>query len=123
METRCGANRARGPLTFSARWTLPTRASSVRETGCARLLLGAQPQPHEMPLPLRFGVIFEGGAVVHDPAVVDEVHFPRLEGELGAQLRFGSDPVERIQRLDLCRCQRSAGFFLAHLDPIAQIAA
>src|SRR5262249_50264805 len=85
--------------------------------------IGMEPQPHQMPLPLGFRVILECRAVVQDPAVVDEIHVTRLEGELGAYLGRRGDLVECVERPDLLGVKRHAGFLLPDFNPVTQVTA
>src|SRR5438094_429893 len=81
-----------------------------------------QPQPDEVPPALRLGVVLEGGAVVQDPAVVNEDHVPRLQRELDPQVGPVQHLVQNVQRSALRPRERLARLLVPHLDPVAQVA-
>src|SRR6516164_1693657 len=75
-----------------------------------------------MPPPVRLGVVDERLPDVQQPAVVDEQHLARLKRELDTQLRAAGDLVEGVEGGPLNRVQGFAGFLVAGLDPVAQVA-
>src|SRR5437588_12522983 len=75
-----------------------------------------------MPASLWLEVVDERRPVVQQPAIVDEEHLPRLESEFRAQLRPAGHCIECIERGTLRFGQRLAGFVVARLDPVTQIA-
>src|SRR5438105_11774493 len=81
-----------------------------------------QPEPDQMPPLLQFRMIDEGGAVVQNPAVVDEVHLPRLERKLDAEVGPLEHVVEHVERSPLGGGQRLIDFFVPGFDPVTQVA-
>jgi hypothetical protein len=69
--------------------------------------------------PLQLRIVFEGRAVVQDPAVIDEEHLAALQVELRAEFGTARHAVQQVEGLDLGRGQRLLRFLLADFDPVA----
>src|SRR5262249_3542365 len=75
-----------------------------------------------MPPAVNLRGVIERGPVVQDPAVVDEVHVPRLQVELRPQVRPVEELVEHAKGRLLARAQRLASLLVPDLDPVTQVA-
>ena len=75
-----------------------------------------------MPLALGVGIVLEGRAIVQDPAVIDEEHLARPQGELDPEVGARQHPVERVQGVDLFRGEWLVRLLVAGLDPVAEVA-
>ena len=85
--------------------------------------LGIQPEPHQMPAPLRLRELDEPRPRVHDRVVVDHEHVAALEEEGEPVLRRPGDLVEQVHRGELVLGQRHAERAVAGGDARALVAA
>ena len=76
-------------------------ATLRRNPAAGPLRSAPQPQPHQVPALFQFGMVDERGPVVQNPAIVDEVHLTRQEGEFHAQLGPFEHVIEHVQRAPL----------------------
>src|SRR5262245_51404372 len=92
-------------LAFERTRVIGVRRSTVVE----RAATIAQPDPHEVPLAIMLRPVAEAGSLVGDLAVVQELHLPGLEVEVDGHVLSAHHGIERVERGNPGRVERSPG--------------